>query len=498
MTFLDFLWDEVTSNLAGYLMRQRWFGGKTRPLTGVRLAEVIWLRSPPAGLALCVLECQYADGAPEFYSLLLGFVLGDRPSPAPAAQVILPRLITLAGPALVYDALAEPAACVFLLELFKLKQPLPARFGQLVVNPSPIYAKLRGSGAMVAIPMAQDQSNRTLFFGEGDDKKLLLKLFARLEPGINPEYEIAQVLTDETSFNAMPPLAGAITYQCYGQDTTLAVLFGYEQNEGTAWETAQKQLADLAAMTAGEKKPPEEERLAELLDAPIQWATKLGQRTGELHKALASVRRLPPFHPEPLGAADLAELVANLGRHSAAAADLWSKPAAQKQIRERLSSLSGQVKLGMKTRTHGDYHLGQALTRNNDFIIFDFEGEPKLSLAERRRKVSPLRDVAGMLRSFDYAASLFLRNLPGDAERTRLTAWARGWQDVLTQTFLHGYLQTVSSTDLLPADEEAKDAMLWLYTLEKALYEIRYEHEHRPDWLEVPREGLKALLGLKD
>ena len=498
MTFLDFLWDDIASNLSGYLVRQRWFGGKSRPLTGIRLAEVIWLRSPPAGLALAVLECHYADGQPEFYSLLVGFLLGERAAPVPAAHVILPHLSTLAGPALVYDALAEPAACFFLLELFKLKQPLPARFGQLVVNQTPVYAKMRGAAALTATATGAEQTNRTFYFSERAEKKLLLKLFARLEPGVNPDYEIASVLTDETSFNAMPPLAGAITYQSYGQDTTLAVLFGYEPNDGTAWETAQKQLTNLAELTASETASPEEEKLATLLDVPIQWATKLGQRTGELHKALASVRRLPSFHPEPLGPADLAELVANLGRRSAAAADLWSNPAAQKHIRERLNSLSGHAKLGMKTRVHGDFHLGQALTRDNDFIIIDFEGEPDLSLEQRRRKVSPLRDVAGMLRSFDYAASLFLRNLTSDMEREKLSAWARGWQDVLTQTFLHGYMETLASTDLLPPDEGAKDALLWLYTVEKALYEVSYEHDHRPDWASVPREGLKALLGVKE
>lgn len=495
MTFLDYLWPDIASNVASYLSRQRWFGGKGRPLQEVRLAETVWLKAPPEGLALLAVECRFADGAPEFYSLFVGFLLGGKAAPVASSAMILPKLSTLSGLAQLYDATADPAACLYLLELFKLKQPLPARFGQVVVQPTPIFAKLRGPGSLSVAPMAGEQSNRSFLFRQGTENRLLLKLFSRLEGGANPDYEISRALTEETSFNAMPPLGGAITYQSHGLETTLAVLFGFEPNDGTAWDASQRQLAEVAAQLPSGEAAPTEDELATLLEGPLAWATRLGQRTAELHKALASVKKAPGFAPEPLTAEDLARLVAGLGEMAGRVEDLWSQPAARAQIRERLSSLAGQEKLGQKLRGHGDLHLGQALTRGGDFILIDFEGEPARPLAERRRKTSPLRDVAGMVRSFDYAASVFLRGLP-PAERSRLTPWARGWQDVLTQAFLHGYMETSAEARFLPEDEAAKDALLWLFTLEKALYEVRYEEAHRPDWAEVPRDGLRALLRL--
>src|SRR5262249_2389498 len=153
---------------------------------------------------------------------------------------------------------------------------------------------------------------RSLVFAQGAENRLLLKLFARLEPGLNPDYEVSHVLTEETSFNAMPPLAGAISYQSHGQETTLAVLLGYEPNEGPAGDAGQKQLADGAAKLPPGDGAPSEDELATLLEKPLEWAKRFGHRAAELHKALASARKSPTFAPEPFRADDLARLVANL------------------------------------------------------------------------------------------------------------------------------------------------------------------------------------------
>lgn len=495
MTFLDYLWPTCAANVAAFLVRQRWFGGKGRPLRDVRLAEVIWLRSPPAGLALALLECHYADGPPEFYGLPLGLLVGDKPLPVPPEAVILPRVTTLGGPALLYDALAEPAACTFLLELFKLRQPLPASLGQLLVKTTPVFATLRGNQPLQVRASSAEQSNRSLLFRQGDEGKLLLKLFGRLSPGVNPDLEIAEVLTEQTSFNAMPALAGSISYQMLGQETTLALLTGFEPNEGTAWEVAGRQLARLAEQAPRGLTTPTEDDLAPLVEPTIAWAEKLGQRTAELHRALAGVTKVPAFVAEPLGPADVAAVAATIAG-AGEQLPLLREPAAVAMLRDKLSLLAPEKNLGQKCRGHGDYHLGQVLCRGNDFILIDFEGEPARPVAERRRKASPLRDVAGMLRSFDYAASVFLHHAAAE-EQERLALWVRGWQTVAIQAFLMGYFNTLQDTDLLPEKEAATDALVWLFSVEKAIYECEYEQRHRPAWQQIPLEGLRALLGVE-
>lgn len=497
MTFLDYLWNDLASNLASYFGQQRWYGGKGRPLQEVRLADVAWLRSPPNGLALAIVACNYADGLPEFYLMPLGFVLGDRPVHVPPEAIIMPKLQTLAGPAVVYDALAEPAACTFLLDLMKLKVPLPAQIGQIVVQATPIFPNVRGpsSQPLVVNNNSVDQSNRCIRYDQQGKGRVILKLFSKLEAGINPDYEIALFLSEHTTFANMAPLAGAISYVAYGTETTLALVQGFEPNSGSAWNLAQANLGQLFERAKSTKGELTDEELLEQVSQLAGWANRLGQRTGELHVALASNQQLPEFKPEPLTYHDVAMLAASLTQKTDAVRAEWENLKALEIFRGKLADVTKTLDLGQKIRCHGDYHLGQVVCKEDDFIIIDFEGEPIRCLADRRAKQSPLKDVAGMVRSFDYAASVFLRGISGEGLRQKMEPWARTWQDAVTGGFLEGYLAEASQAKFLPGDTAAYDALLWLFTLEKALYELHYESLHRPDWMDIPRQSIKLMLG---
>lgn len=497
MTFLDYLWHDLANNLASYLGQRRWFGGKGRPLQNVRLADVAWLRSPPHGLALAIVACQYADGPPEFYLMPLGFILGERPSQILPDAIIMPRLQTLSGPAVVYDALSEAATCTFLLDLMKLKVPLPAQIGQIIVQPTPIFPTLRGSSSqpLTVHPNSKDQSNRCIRYDHQGQGRIMLKLFSKLEPGINPDYEMAMFLSEHSTFANMAPLAGAISYMAYGTETTLAIVQGYEPNTGSAWDLAQTNLNQLFEKSKTIKGEPSDDDLEKSVSEITGWAQLLGQRTGEMHVALASSNQVPEFKPELVTYHDIAHLAASLTQKTEAVKTDWENLKAQDIFRNKLTDVTKTLKLGQKIRCHGDYHLDQVLCKNDDFVIIDFEGEPACSLAERRAKQSPLKDVAGMVRSFDYAASIFIRNITAEGLRRGMEPWARTWQDAVTGNFLAGYVSAVASANLLPEDEATYNALLWLYTLDKALYELRYESMHRPDWVDIPRQSVKLMLG---
>lgn len=497
MTILHYLWDDIASNLTGYLLRQRWFLGRTRALQQLRLADVAWLRSPPAGLALVFLHCAFGDGPAEFYLMPLGLVLGDRPLKVPPEAVIMPRTHTMAGPAVVYDAVADDSACQFLLDMMKLKVPLPAGLGQIVVQPSPALQAIRGkSTEPLTVERGTHHANRFVQYSQRGEGRVMLKLFSRLEPGLNPDYEIAQFLSEKTHFACMPALAGAISYQCLGVETTVAILHGYEPHDFTAEQLAAQDLERLMEPAKAADLDPSAETIQAEVAKLSLWVSLLGQRTAELHQAFGAEAMSPAFRPEPLAAEDVAEIVTSIVNRAGRAADLWRTDTAQSAFRQRLGQLMADTDLGKKIRCHGDYDLGQILSRRNDFVIIDFEGEPERSITERRRKQSPLKDVAGMVRSFDHAASRHLMKLETKEDRARLTPWVRAWQDHVTGAFLSGYFDHLDQKGLLPADQETYEALLWLITLDKALIDLHRAWDSHPEWLEPAFDAVAALLNV--
>jgi maltokinase len=317
--------------------------------------------------------------------------------------------------------------------------------------------------------VSSEQSNSSVVF----DDALILKVFRRLEPGINPELEMLRFLTEQ-GFRNIPALGGWYEYSGGPLTATLGLLQEYVAGAIGGWELA----------------------LGEIASAPESFLDRLGRLgevTAHMHSALGADANDLAFAPEEPSVESLGLLTATVDEEIARV--FLSLPTDDErlapilgrgeEVREQLRLLTHAGSSGRVIRTHGDYHLGQTLWKGKDWIILDFEGEPARTLVERRRKRSPLRDVAGMLRSFAYATTA--------AEQTRGAAVPEDWEERARERFLESYLETVDPT-LLPPGDAAIDRLLAVFELEKAVYELRYELDNRPDWVGIPVTGIERLM----
>jgi maltose alpha-D-glucosyltransferase/alpha-amylase len=358
-----------------------------------------------------------------------------------------------------------------------------------------------------------------------------LKLFRRLDEGINPDLEIGRFLTERTSFRNVPPFAGAIEYRRpRSEPIIVGLLQAFVPNQGDAWKYTLDSLRGYFESLLSRKgeitempDPPASLLESAFQEIPVilqeliglvylEMARLLGKRTAELHLALSSDTEDPNFAPEPFSVLyqralyqsmqSLTRMVVGLLRKNLKnLPDSLREKAneilgSEKQIIEHFKVVFKKKISAMKIRTHGDYHLGQVLYTGNDFVIIDFEGEPARPLSERRLKRSPLRDVAGMIRSFHYAAynSLF-KQIPFKPEEIeRLEPWALLWYKYIAGVFLGSYLVTAGDAPFIPKDREELNIMLRAYLLEKAIYELGYELNNRPDWTIIPIKGIKDLI----
>jgi maltose alpha-D-glucosyltransferase / alpha-amylase len=359
----------------------------------------------------------------------------------------------------------------------------------------------------------------------------MMKLFRHPEPGLNPDCEIGRFLTEETRFKNIPPFGGSIEYINQADaPTTLCMLQGLVANQGDGWQWMLEELERYYENYAQEIVPTDEwARLVASTSAPLgtvrcsdfarehagvalEAAAVLGRRTAEMHRALASSKANTAFSPEPLSREYVENLQASINTQAAQAYDLLRKTmsdladdtveiaALLLSHRSRILDSLGATNIGsidgQRTRIHGDYHLGQVLRVKADFVILDFEGEPARSLEVRRMKHSPLKDVAGMLRSFNYAAwaALMKYSSRRPEDQSRLEPWARLWDLSASAEFLYAYMGTMTGSSLIPASPSAQWSLLDLYLLEKAFYELVYELNSRPDWVKIPLMGVAALL----
>jgi maltose alpha-D-glucosyltransferase/alpha-amylase len=365
--------------------------------------------------------------------------------------------------------------------------------------------------------------------------RLIMKLFRKSEAGLNPDLEIGSFLTDQAEFPHAPPVAGGLEYRprSGGEPLTLAIVQGFVPNDGDAWRYTLDSVARFFERVL--TRPPAQRSaplsrgttpfdladgeldgyVQELFDTYLESARLLGQRTAEMHLALTSNVDDEAFAPEPFTPFYQRGLYQSMRNLTEEAFDLLKRrhrqlPEDARALAERVAALKPDVlkrfrailsrKIGVKrSRHHGDFHLGQVLWTGRDFVIIDFEGEPARSLPARRLKRSALRDVAGMIRSFHYAAFQGLekqasRGVVSAQDRAMLESWAEYWYAWASAAFLRSYLRTAEGGVFVPKGKQALRELLTVYLLEKAVYELGYELNHRPDWVKLPLAGILNLM----
>jgi trehalose synthase-fused probable maltokinase len=433
-------------SLIEYVTQQRWYGAKSRAVAHSQVLDSVVLRTTDPQFALALVEMRYDTGAHDIYQLLYA----------------------LRGDELQIDGLEDPQLARELVSAMRSGLTLQGAEGIAEFAPIEGLAGL-GRELLEVRPVGTEQSNTSVVF----DEELILKVFRRLEPGINPELEMLRFLT-EHGFANIAPLGGWYAYSGGPLGATLGILQQYVQGGIDGWELALDEIGD---------NP----------DAFLERLRRLGEVTGEMHSALASDPNDPAFAPESPSVEALGLLTATVDEELERvfveipedAERLEPIAGRGEEVREQLRMLTHAGSSGMTIRTHGDYHLGQTLWAQDDWVIIDFEGEPARSLTDRRRKRSPLRDVAGMLRSFAYAATA--------ADLLRGTPAPDGWEEQARGQFLDGYLAAVEPA-LLPPGQAAIERLLAVFELEKAVYELRYELDNRPDWVGIPVAGILRLI----
>ncbi len=523
---------DLEEALPGFLISRRWFGGKARHIKSVTVNDRLTVPHDDAESHLLFLRVEYTEGDPEDYVLPIRFDTGEE-----AARIardlphsVVARLRCGEGEGLLYAALRHPGFAQALLEIIGRRRRLHSEAGELAGLPTREFRALTGDmTGLQAHLLGTEQSNSSLLYGD----RLILKMFRKLDTGLNPDYEINRALAEQTSFRNIPPLAGAIEYRPEkGEPVTLAVLQGFVRNEGDAWKYTldavsrfYERVAVLPPEAAGGPLPaipglPEADAelpqvAAELVGTYLESARLLGRRTAELHLALASIGEDAAFAPEPFtpfyqrslyqSMRNLTTRIFGLLRKEARELPPEARGAAEallereNEILRCFRGVTDSKLTALRTRVHGDYHLGQVLHTGNDFIILDFEGEPARSISERRIKRCPLRDVAGMLRSFHYAAYAGLLG-PATGRLVRpedlpvLEPWGNFWAACASFCFLKEYFAVAGSAPVMPRTRAECAALLKIYLLEKAVYEVGYELNNRPKWLRIPLGGIERLL----
>jgi len=519
--------------LPPYLMQCRWYRDKSRNIKSIKILEQFSLPGIPTDNCLVIFHIGYTDGGESVYLLPLSFIKQETGNGItkdhPHSVIAFLNFNDLKG--ILYDGVYDQGFQKNLLSLILHKKKLKASNGEIIGIPSRLVKDYIDPNKEEPTPqvLKAEQSNTSILYGN----KLFLKLYRRLETGVNPDAEIIQHLTEKRSFHYSPPFAGAIEYRRNGSEPmALCLLQNCVANQGDAWTFTLDQLKSYYDHILANKDKigtvPREplsflndvsdeipESLRNLFDGFYQeMITLLAQRTGELHLALARETENPDFGSEPFSMLYQRSLYQSM---SATVRKVWDAFAKnvhklpegiqeeantivgkENRIIEQLNSITQKKISTLKIRTHGDYHLGQVLFTGKDFMIIDFEGEPARPLSERRLKRSPLRDVAGMIRSFHYAAygALLLNPNLSPESIELLKPWADLWYNYISNVFLQSYKQCLGTSDLIPHENDEFKTLLHVFMLEKAVYELGYELNNRPEWMIIPIRGIQQALGI--
>jgi maltose alpha-D-glucosyltransferase / alpha-amylase len=541
-TFPADSWDELAdratrrkllTSLEGYVRARRWYGGKAMAISSTEIEDVISVELKDAVILL--IRFNYNEGTSDLYLLPMAIAFGEKAREIEQSSrgQIVARLDGDRGEGVVYEMTGAPELSAQLLRIIRQRKSIQSAGGELRA----VRSKGGRDDAVALDPnlpahlLNAEQSNTSILYGE----EAFLKLYRRLDEGINPDLEISRFLLEKTRFRSTPPLLGALEYQrTGGEPMTLGMLQRFAPNTGDAWSYTLDELGRFFERIVSSPSMSEDinehfphERLIDLVDNPlpavvqstiatyVNAAEILGKRTGEMHMALASSQTEADFRPEPFSPHYQRGIYERMRTQGQRALQLLRSRISElppvnqaeaqavldneKEIGARFRSLLEMNINAKRIRVHGDYHLGQVLYTGKDFIIIDFEGEPSRPLSERRLKRSALRDVAGMLRSFHYAAHAVLHGQAEaislrDEDLRTLGRAASFWTRWVSAIFLANYLQAVEQGEFLPASREELSTLIDAYLLEKALYEVQYELNHRPDWVEIPLQGILQIL----
>ena len=533
--------DALAEALMVYLPGCPWFRNPARAIESAHVLDSVSVGRNGTATHVVLVRVEYTEGDPETYVLPITFAgaaeatsISERLSHAVVARLRVRdrgKPTVEAAEGVLFDPLGETTRAQGLLRAICDARRVRGGAGELVAWPMPSFPDL---AAIVALePPASlgkvEQSRTSLVFGD----RLILKVLRRAEEGIHPELEVGRFLQERTSFRAMTPVAGAVEYRPFrGEPITLAVLHGQVAHSGDAWQYTHDALGLYFERALTLQIPPEELRLPnrslldltaaqvpplpqEVIGSYLASVQTIGQRTAELHQALASDPHDPNFAPEPFTTLVQRSMYQSLRSQARQTLELLKKRL--KALPDDLRTAAGEVLAGEATlleqarsilnrkitaqrmRTHGDYHLAQLLFTGRDFVVIDFEGEWMRPLSDRRRKRSPLRDVASMLRSFDYATQSALTEgglRPEDA--ARLGPWARLWELWVSVEFLRSYLTEAAGALFLPANHDDLSLLLDFHLLKRTVNELRYELAAGSARTRVPLLALRQMLARGD
>jgi len=490
------------SVLKRYLERQRWFASKDTRIENVSLRPLASLSGTDVDHMLSIASVRTADGVSQDY--FFPFTLRWQEKVADAKRPFaLAKMRRGARMGTLFDGANDEDFIRTMIVHMRSARTVTVRGGELRFLPT--SALPEAPPEEVVKPLVAEQSNASAAVGEA----VLIKFYRRVEKGAHPEIEMARYLSETVGFKNTPRLLGHIEFADEGEEPeVLAGALQFISNQGDAWHVVTEALAKTLeeyGLNAGQELPK--------FAFPIDIGKKLGRRTADLHIALATPSSDPAFAPEAITAPDIARWVsetrtdANAALHALENFDAGQLSAGVAQCIETLLARREKVfsaldlfselaPSGNKTRIHGDYHLGQILVVQNDLVIVDFEGEPARPLAQRRAKSSPLNDLAGALRSLDYAAWTALDRVSaeGVVASELLGPLALRWRDRQVKDCINSYRKIVRPAGAYPENDQTADGLLKLFLLRKALYELRYEMGSRPHWLSIPTRGIIELL----
>ena len=522
--------------LLNYVRQRRWFASKTRRTTRSEIVDVITVPYDTREAYFNLLKIEYSEDEPDTYLLPITFALDEEATRIAESfpQAVIANLSLNSKDAekkgLIYDAMVEQDFHSALLKAIEKRRRFRGQKGELVTNHTKnLFRKLREPVGKIleSSLLLGEQSNTSVTYGD----RFKFKLFRRLEDGISPELEVGRFLTEKEPFTHTAPVAGAMEYKTrWKEPVTLGILHGYVHNEGDAWhytlDSLGRYFEEVLANPGTEVPLPATTSLLDIVQESVPqifsdtigpylaMVQLLGQRTAEMHLTLASAVDEPNFVPEPFSvtyqralshsmrgfAMQVLQLLRRRVRYlpDDIKADARNVLGMETAIIERYEAITRQRITAMRIRNHGDYHLGQVLYTGNDFIIVDFEGEPARRLGERRIKRSPLRDVAGMVRSFHYATHVALygqaSTVPRPEDLPALEEWGHCWYLWVASSFLKSYLEMMADSPVLPQSNEGMKIILNAYLLDKAIYEVNYELNNRPDWVKLPLLGILQVL----